>query len=134
MRRWLLPIGLGIVLLLGIGLWLMYELPVAPVLVVRISPISSGVIKAKAIGRVDEKVFYDRVSSWGKGRVETCYEIAGAAPEAEVREWALIAIGHAGTKADIERLQQMIASGKLAGSDADAARHAIGVLKGRYRF
>jgi len=134
MQKWILPLCFGLLIALCLCLWLAYVIPVGPSLVVRISPVTSGVIKAKALGRVDEQVFYDRVSSWDEARVEACYALAQRSDQAEVRRWAVIAIGHAGTKADIDRIRGLVDSNKLVGSDAEAAAHAIGVLKDRHRF
>jgi len=112
-------------------LWLNYVIPLAPTLVVRISPFTAAVIDAKARGKVDEQVFYDRVQAWGPNRVESCYALFERSQDAQQRQWALIAIGHAGTLDDIERLKRLISLKVLSVDDERAANHALGVLAWR---
>ncbi len=86
-----------------------------------------------ALASVDEQVFYDRVAGWSPDRVESCHALLERTLDGEQRKWALIAIGHAGAKTDVARLQNLVASKKLTTKEEEAASIAIAVLEDRHR-
>lgn len=132
-RQWILITCISSIVAATLFLWLSYAVPFAPSLVVRISPFTVAVIKAMAHGSVDEEVFYNRVEGWGPDRVESCYALLEHTLDGEQWSWAIIAIGHAGAKADLARIQNLLAAKKLTIKQEEAAAIAISVLKDRHR-